>query len=100
SQWEGFGLVLLEAMARGRPIIASRVSAIPEIVVHGETGWLVSPGDSEGLRRALGEALADPDEAQRRGDAGRARLRDWFTLDRMLDGTLTIYDRVADGRTA
>ncbi|MDY7042159.1 MAG: glycosyltransferase, partial [Chloroflexota bacterium] len=59
SLWEGFGLVLLEAMAVARPIVASRVSAIPEIVADGETGLLVPPRDAEALAAALIELLRD-----------------------------------------
>ncbi len=97
SRWEGLGLVLLEAMALARPIVASRVSAIPEIVVDGETGWLVPPDDHRALAGALREAIDDPAEAGRRGRAGRRRLEACFTVARMTAATTAVYDRAVVG---
>jgi glycosyltransferase involved in cell wall biosynthesis len=78
STYEGMPLVILEAMEAGVPVVASRVSGIPEVVMDGETGWLVPPEDPEALTRALEEALADPEEARRRGAAGRARVEERY----------------------
>jgi glycosyltransferase involved in cell wall biosynthesis len=78
SIYEGMPLVVLEAMEAGLPVIASRVSGIPEVVADGQTGWLVPPEDPERLAGALAAALADPDEARRRGEAGRRRVEDEF----------------------
>jgi glycosyltransferase involved in cell wall biosynthesis len=78
SIYEGMPLVVLEAMEAGLPVIASRVSGIPEVVADGTTGWLVPPEDPEALAAALAAALADPDEARRRGEAGRRRVEDEF----------------------
>ncbi len=88
STYEGMPLVVLEAMSDGVPVIASAVSGIPEIVIDGETGWLVPPERSAALAAALIEALSDPEEARVRGEAGRQRLdqrfrphhaaREWF----------------------
>ncbi|HEX6900840.1 MAG TPA: glycosyltransferase family 4 protein [Thermoanaerobaculia bacterium] len=78
STYEGMPLVILEAMEAGVPVVASRVSGIPEVVVDGETGWLVPPEDPEALAKALEEALADPEEARRRGAAGRARVEERY----------------------
>lgn len=78
SLYEGMPLVVLEAMEAGRPVVASRVSGIPEVVVDGITGWLVPPEDPSALRRALRELLQDPEEARRRGAAGRQRLDDRY----------------------
>ncbi|HEX4494182.1 MAG TPA: glycosyltransferase family 4 protein [Thermoanaerobaculia bacterium] len=74
SIYEGMPLVVLEAMEGGVPVVASAVSGIPEVVVGGETGWLVPPEDPAALARALAEVLADPPAAQRRGEAGRRRI--------------------------
>jgi glycosyltransferase involved in cell wall biosynthesis len=74
SIYEGMPLVVLEAMLAGTPVVASRVSGIPEVVVDPETGWLVPPEDPPALARALGELLGDPEEGRRRGRAGRSRL--------------------------
>jgi glycosyltransferase involved in cell wall biosynthesis len=74
SIYEGMPLVVLEAMERGVPVVASAVSGIPEVVVGGETGWLVPPEDPAALAAALEEVLGDPVEAGRRGEAGRRRI--------------------------
>ena len=78
STYEGMPLVVLEAMEAGVPVVASRVSGIPEVVVDGETGWLVPPEDPEALARALERVLTDPEEARRRGGAGRARIEERY----------------------
>jgi glycosyltransferase involved in cell wall biosynthesis len=70
---EAFGLSLLEAMGFALPVVATRLEAIPEIVVDGETGLLVPPGDAAALCRALSSLLDDPARARRMGAAGRAR---------------------------
>jgi len=79
SIYEGMPLVVLEAMAAGVPVVASAVSGIPEVVVDGETGWLVPPESPAALAAALGEALADPAEAARRGAAASQRILTRFT---------------------
>jgi glycosyltransferase involved in cell wall biosynthesis len=78
STYEGMPLVVLEAMEAGVPVVASRVSGIPEVVEDGVTGWLVPPEDPRALAGALTEVLADPGEARRRGEAGRARVGERF----------------------
>src|SRR5436305_5291270 len=75
---EGVPLVVLEAMESGVPVVASAVSGIPEVVVDGETGWLVPPEDPQALAGALAEVLADPGEARRRGEAGRRRVAERY----------------------
>ncbi len=92
SLWEGLGLVFLEAMAAALPIVATTVSAIPEVVEDGESGWLVAPSDPDALAAAITTALDDPDERRRRGQAGAARLAERFGLDRMIDETLAVYE--------
>ncbi|MFL6194051.1 MAG: glycosyltransferase family 4 protein [Thermoanaerobaculia bacterium] len=74
SIYEGMPLVVLEALEAGVPVVASRVSGIPEVVVDGEAGWLVPPEEPEALAAALEEVLSDPTEARRRGEAGRKRV--------------------------
>lgn len=91
SLWEGFGLVLLEAMNAARPVVASRVSAIPEIVSDGETGLLVPPGDAEALASALRRLLDDPALAAEMGRRGRERLHTRFGVERMVDETERVY---------
>ena len=91
SIYEPFGLINLEAMACGTPVVASRVGGIPEVVVDGETGWLVPPGDEAALARALRDALADPARARRMGEAGRRRVEAHFSWDRIADRTVAVY---------
>ena len=79
---EAFGLVLLEAMAFGLPVVATAIEAIPEIVAPGRTGLLVPPRDPAALAEACGALLADPAGARRLGEAGRARLAERFGWDR------------------
>jgi glycosyltransferase involved in cell wall biosynthesis len=78
SIYEGMPLVVLEAMAAGVPVVASAVSGIPEVVVDGETGWLVPPEDPRSLAGALEAVLRRPEEARRRGEAGRRRVDERF----------------------
>ncbi|HEX8680334.1 MAG TPA: glycosyltransferase family 4 protein [Chthoniobacterales bacterium] len=92
SSFEGFGLVLIEAMAAGAPIVATRVSAIPEVVVDGESGLLAEPGSSEGIARAL-TLLVDPALRRRLGLAGYERVRRHFTLERMWRATDAVYEQ-------
>ncbi|MBI5958784.1 MAG: glycosyltransferase [Chloroflexi bacterium] len=91
SLWEGFGLVFLEAMALHVPIISTRVSAIPEVVVDGETGWLIAPQDTPATAAALLDALTHPDSRRARGLAGYERLQAHFTVRAMIERTLAIY---------
>jgi len=74
STYEGMPLVILEAMEAGIPVVASSVSGIPEVVVQGETGWLVPCEDVAALAQALSELWKDPEEAARRGRSGRERV--------------------------
>jgi glycosyltransferase involved in cell wall biosynthesis len=92
SRWEGFGIVLLEAMLARLPVVATRVSAVPEVVVDGETGVLVEPGDMEGVAGALASLLGDPARARALGAAGHARARSEFSVARMTERTIAVYD--------
>jgi glycosyltransferase involved in cell wall biosynthesis len=97
SLWEGFGLVLLEAMAQQTAIVASRVSAIPEVVMDGETGLLVEPRDINGLKDALSKLLKDAALRQHMGLMGRDRLETAFSATRMVIETIEVYHTVTDG---
>ncbi len=94
SLHEGFGLVLLEAMSRRVPIIASKVGAIPEIVVDGETGILVQPRDAGGLAAAMTVLLKDRALRKYMGLLGAARLEERFSVERMISGTIAVYENV------
>jgi glycosyltransferase involved in cell wall biosynthesis len=94
SLWEGFGLVFLEAMNAQLPIIASAVSAIPEIIMDGETGLLVPPRDVDALVNALRSLLEDSALRQHMGLLGQDRLETHFSLTRMVDETAILYEQV------
>jgi glycosyltransferase involved in cell wall biosynthesis len=94
SWTEGLPLVLLEAMARGRPVVATPVGGTPELVLDGETGLLVPPRDPEALAAALRRLLEDPDLARRLGEAGRARVAERFTAAAQARRILAIYDEL------
>ncbi|MEP7290504.1 MAG: glycosyltransferase [Chloroflexota bacterium] len=93
SLWEGFGLVMLEAMAQAVPIIGSDVSAIPEVVVDGETGLLVAPRDTAGLAQALEQLLSDAALRRHMGLMGQDRVETIFSVERMTTETLRFYDQ-------
>ncbi len=93
SRSEGLPLSILEAMAAGLPVVASRVGGVPELVVDGETGLLVRPGDPEQLAAALGRLLADELLRRRLGEAGRARAREHFDLDSVRRAHVDLYRR-------
>ena len=78
SIYEGMPLVVLEAMEAGVPVIASRVSGIPEVVLDGETGWLVPCEDPAALAAALLELERNPESGRQRGEAGRRRVDERF----------------------
>jgi glycosyltransferase involved in cell wall biosynthesis len=91
ARYEAFGIVLLEAMSAGVPIVATRTGGIPEIVLDGETGILAEPDDPSDLARALLELADDPGKRQALGRAGRERWAQSFTLDRSVEATLEAY---------
>jgi glycosyltransferase involved in cell wall biosynthesis len=93
SLWEGFGLVMLEAMAQSVPIIGSAVSAIPEVVVSGETGLLVPPRDAQALAAALERLLSDTALRRHMGMMGQDRLETSFSVERMAANTAEVYER-------
>ncbi len=81
SDWEGLPGAILEAMAAGCPVVATHVGGVPELVVEGETGLLIPPGDAPALAAALTRLLTNPDERWRLGQAGQARAREHFRLE-------------------
>jgi glycosyltransferase involved in cell wall biosynthesis len=97
SRREGFGVVAAEAMAHGRPVVASAVGGLLDLVSHEETGLLVPPGDAAALRTALDRLLADPALRRQLGDAARERARAELSWDRVTKSTLEAYDDTCVG---
>ena len=93
---EAFGLVTVEAMVRGRPVVVTDSGGSPEIVRHGREGFLVPPGDAAALAGRLEQLLASPQLRQAMGENGRERVRRRFTLDRMVEATEAVYAGVLD----
>jgi colanic acid/amylovoran biosynthesis glycosyltransferase len=92
SYREGLPLCVLEAMAHGKPVVASAVGGIPELVEDGVTGFLVEPGDVAGLRAAIERLLADPMLRRRLGLAARARVAERCSWDRVTAATVAAYE--------
>jgi len=91
SLYEGLGLALLEAMAAARPVVATAVGGIPEVVVDGETGILVPPRDAGALAAAIDRLLTDNELATRMGQAGRERVGKYFTVEKMARAVMALY---------
>jgi glycosyltransferase involved in cell wall biosynthesis len=98
SSAEGLPVVVLEAMAAARPVVASAVGGTPEAVVDGETGVLVPPGDADALAAALADVLADPARARTLGEAGRERVLREFSAQRATERILDLYNSVSTMR--
>lgn len=95
SEWyENCSMAILEAMAWGKPVVASRIGGNPELVLDGETGLLFEPGDDAGLRNAMTALLRDPQHRRNLGYAARRRAEQFFSLTRHNECLLEIYDSV------
>lgn len=97
---EGFGIAVLEAMAMRRAVVATATGGVPEIVVDGETGLLVKPGDPDGLARAVVSALNDGVRRAAFGLAGRRRIETRFTVEVMMDHLIAAYGELSAGQPA
>jgi glycosyltransferase involved in cell wall biosynthesis len=93
---ELLGLSLLEAMASGTPVIASRVGGVPEVVADGVTGYLVDPGDTAALREQLAALLGRPRLARRLGDNARELVLERFTWDAVARRCLDSYNELVE----
>ncbi len=91
---EAFGVAALDASASGRPVIASRIGGIPEVVVDGETGILVPPGDVIPLADAIIKLAGEPDTVTRMGRAGYEFVKANYTWEKSLDMMIDLYERL------
>jgi glycosyltransferase involved in cell wall biosynthesis len=94
---ESFGMVALEAMACGKPVIGTVNGAIPEVIADGVTGTLIGPGDVSELVRVLVEYAEHPEMCSERGDAGRRRASDAFHIDRCAEAYIRRFELLATG---
>ncbi len=93
SLWEGMPNVVLEAMAARRAVVGTRIEGTEDLVIPGETGWLVPPQSPDALAAALQEAAADPDRTRRFGEAGRRRVEESFSQQ----AVIAAYERLWAG---
>jgi glycosyltransferase involved in cell wall biosynthesis len=96
SLQQGIGTIMLEAMALGRPVIATRVGGVYRVVRDNETGLLVPPSDSARLADRILELLNDPEHARRIGDAAREEVRREFSVEQMVRRTAAVYREALD----
>ena len=92
---EGLGTSVLDAMAASKAVVGTTAGGIPEAVEHGVTGLLVPPHSADSLAEAILSLLKDEARRRRMGEAGLERVRALFSVDRMVDETLAVYERVA-----
>jgi len=94
SLWESFGLAIVEAMAAEKPVVATRVEGIPEVVQDGVTGILVPPKDAQALAQAVIRLLKDPQLALKMGKAGRRRVEELFAVQKMVARYEELYEKL------
>lgn len=92
---EGISLTILEAMAAGVPVVATRVGGTPEVIEHGKTGLLVPARSADALAQALASLADDAAERQVLGERGRAAVEKRFTIDRMVEEYANVYSELA-----
>ena len=98
SLGEGISNTILEAMASGLPVVATRVGGNPELVEAGRTGQLVPPGDPHAMAEALSYYLGNPEECRSQGLAARERAVRLFSIEAMAQNYMNVYDRLLQGR--
>jgi glycosyltransferase involved in cell wall biosynthesis len=93
SLWEGLSMALVEAMASERPVIATAVSGTTQVMVSGETGLLVPPGDVQPLAAAMVQMLSDPAAAAAMGQRGRRRVERYFSARKQAADHIALFER-------
>lgn len=96
SIYETFPMVVLEAMTCGKPVVASNVGGIRSMIRHGKNGFLVKPGDVRGLEIFIKKLYEDPNLRRKMGIFGRKLVKEEFTVDKMVDETLKVYESVME----
>jgi L-malate glycosyltransferase len=99
SQSESFGLAALEAMACELPVISSSVGGLPELIVHGETGYIAEIGDYERMAKYAIELLLNQTKYQRFSEASKKRATEMFGIDKIVDQYEAYYEKVLSGQT-
>jgi glycosyltransferase involved in cell wall biosynthesis len=100
SLWEGLPLALLEAAAMGKPIVATDIDGVREVIQDGETGLLVPPANPEKLAEAILRLLQDKDLARKLGENAKATIPASFPLSKMIEETEQLYLRLFQAATA
>jgi glycosyltransferase involved in cell wall biosynthesis len=95
---ETLSVAVLEYMAAGKPVVATRVGSIPELVHDGENGYLVDPGDSEALANRIMRLLKNPALAEKMGKAGQARVTVQYTAESMVEKTQSFFSELLEQR--
>jgi glycosyltransferase involved in cell wall biosynthesis len=96
SLCEGLPTAIIEAMAAGCPVVATAVAGTPEVVIDGETGFLVNSRDPEALAQKIAKLLKDPQLRETMGEAGVKRIKEHFTLEKMVQNYETLYRNLMD----
>jgi len=94
SLYEGLPLVAIEALALGRPMVATEVDGTPEVVIHEKTGLLAPPANPQALASAIERMLSDPALAARLGSEGRKFVRENFSLKQQIEQTVAVYSEL------
>jgi glycosyltransferase involved in cell wall biosynthesis len=95
---EGLGTAVLDAMALGKPVVATRAGGLPEIVHDGKTGRLVAPADPSALAEGIIEMLTHTELASTMANQGRAEVQKFFTIEAMVDGNIEVYQKIIKGQ--
>jgi glycosyltransferase involved in cell wall biosynthesis len=97
---EGTPVSAIESLAGGRPVVATAVGGVPDVVRDGVDGFLVQPGDVDAMAERLARLAADADLRRRMGEAGAASVRERYAVERLLDDMDRLYRRLLDSRRA
>jgi glycosyltransferase involved in cell wall biosynthesis len=98
SLWEGFGIVLIEAMAAGKPVVATNTSSIPEIVEDEQNGILVPTENAEAISNALTKLISESELRTKFGKEGQKIVREKFTIERMINDYEKIFESLQDSK--